>query len=384
MMRMQRTFLCMILILHFASPAQTVCAVDKQPEKIRILIGKYNKSFSVSGIGITLYALDAGPKKLFDFKQNTLFIYRIKNGIKINKNYFDGKRFLITSSGNALSANNSLYSGSIILSCDNDKNILLINEIELEKYLEGLISIELSSNWELSVMKVQAVVARSYALYHKSQNGSGLYHLTSSVLHQLYGGIEHATDKTRRAVKETTGEVLTYNGLPVMASYHSCCGGRTETSGQVWGKNTPYLNSVFCGACTGYEKYFWKLTVPRRTLYRLLINKGYSDCGEVESLTISRRSSSNRAQEIKITGSKGTIVVPGNDFRSLLGFSEMRSTNFIIKDNEATGELQFLGIGFGHGVGLCQWGARAMAQRGETYKDILMHYYPGTKIEKYY
>ena len=81
--------------------------------------------------------------------------------------------------------------------------------------------------------------------------------------------------KTRQAVKETRGEVLTYNGLPIMAVYHSCCGGRTEDAENVWDtdKDRPYLKGVFCGACTGYDKYFWKLTVPRGTFYQKILTR---------------------------------------------------------------------------------------------------------------
>jgi len=234
-------------------------------------------------------------------------------------------------------------------------------------------------------MKAQAVVARTYALYQKSNNSNNPYHLTTSVLHQLYRGIEHATGKTRQAVKETRGEVLTYNGAPIMAVYHSCCGGRTEDAENVWStdKDRPYLKGVFCGACTGYDKYFWKLTVPRGTFYQRIIQAGYAGDAGVESLGINRRSSTNRVLEITIQGRSGGKAIPCNEFRSLFGFSEMRSTNFIIRETE-DGYLNFLGIGNGHGVGMCQWGARFRALRKETYQDILRHYYPGTKLERWY
>jgi stage II sporulation protein D len=186
-------------------------------------------------------------------------------------------------------------------------------------------------------------------------------------------------------VRETRGEVLTYNGLPIMAVYHSCCGGRTEDAENVWDtdKDRPYLKSVFFGACSGYDRYFWKLTVPRGTFYRKIFNLGYSGNKDSASVSLPRRSRTNRVLDINLKRGESTSTIPGNEFRSLFGFSEMRSTNFIFKET-ANGYMQFLGTGNGHGVGLCQWGARARAARGETYRNILLYYYPGTKLVKWY
>ena len=356
----------------------------KCPETIRLLIGTHGKTFSVAGSRIKLTCLDIGVRPVY-CSGDTLSVKRNKNGIEINRELFNGQHFRLDSPGTALTIDGTSYGGTVIIDCSSKKEMLLINEIDLEQYLEGLISIELSPRWELTAMKAQAVVARTYALYQKANNSNNPYHLTTSVLHQLYRGIEHATGKTRQAVKETRGEVLTYNGAPIMAVYHSCCGGRTEDAENVWStnKDRPYLKGVFCGACTGYDKYFWKLTVPRGTFYKKLSQAGYAAYKDVESLGINRRSNTNRVLEITIQGRSGGKAIPCNEFRSLFGFSEMRSTNFIIRETE-DGYLNFLGIGNGHGVGMCQWGARFRALRGETYQNILRHYYPGTKLERWY
>ena len=373
-----------IIILFLFCCPESSWPSGKCPETIRLLIGTYGKTFSVAGSRIKLTCLDTGARPVF-CSGDTLSVKRNKNGIEINREHFSGQHFRLDSPGTALTIDGTSYGGTVIIDCSSKKEMLLINEIDLEQYLEGLISIELSPRWELTAMKAQAVVARTYALCQKASNSNNPYHLTTSVLHQLYRGIEHATGKTRQAVKETRGEVLTYNGAPIMAVYHSCCGGRTEDAENVWStnKDRPYLKGVFCGACTGYDKYFWKLTVPRGTFYKKLSQAGYAEYQDVESLGINRRSSTNRVLEITIQGRSGGKAIPCNDFRSLFGFSEMRSTNFIIRETE-DGYLNFLGIGNGHGVGMCQWGARFRALRGETYQDILRHYYPGTKLERWY
>jgi stage II sporulation protein D len=373
-----------ILILFLVFLPDSGWTSGKYPETIRLLIGTYGKTFSVAGSRIKITCLDTGVRPVY-CSGNTLSVKRNKNGIEINRELFSGQHFRLDSPGTALTIDGTSYGGTVIIDCSSKKEMLLINEIDLEQYLEGLISIELSPRWELAAMKVQAVVARTYALCQKKSSKDSPYHLTTSVLHQLYRGIEHATWKTRQAVKETRGEVLTYGGEPIMAVYHSCCGGRTEDAENVWAtdKKRPYLKGVFCGACTGYDKYFWKLTVPRGTFYNKLSQAGYAEETDDESsFAASRRSIANRVLEITIQGRSGGKTIPCNAFRSLFGFSEMRSTNFIIRETE-DGYLNFLGIGNGHGVGLCQWGARYRALRGESYRDILLHYYPGTKLEKW-
>jgi stage II sporulation protein D len=232
-------------------------------------------------------------------------------------------------------------------------------------------------------MKVQAVVARTYSLYQKSLNTNRSYHITSSVLHQLYRGIAHSNSNTRRAVKETRGEILTWNDLPIMAVYHSCCGGSTESSANVWGSYKPYLEGVFCGMCTNYDGYLWKVVIPRGTFFKRLCKEGFSVCNDIESSVNITRSSSNRVIQVTLNGRGKPTIIPGNELRSVFGFSKIRSTSFIIKETEG-GYLNLLGTGNGHGVGLCQWGARACAQRGETYYQILQHYYPGTQIKRVY
>ena len=372
-----------LIILMFCCPDR-VWPAEKRLVTIRLLIGTYSQPFSVNGRRINLTCLDTGNRLLYS-AGDTLSVRQKRQGITINKKYFAGQRFRLDSFGAPLLINGASYGGSIIIDCSRAPEMMLINEIDLEQYLEGLISIELSPRWELPAMKVQAVIARTYALYQKEINSANPYHLTTSVLHQLYRGIEHANAKTRQAVRETSGEVLTYNGLPIMAVYHSCCGGRTEDAENVWdtNQNRPYLKSVFCGACSGYDRYFWKLTVPRGTFYRKIFNKGYAGNKNIASVSIPRRSRTNRVMEMNLKRGESTSVIPGNEFRSLFGFSEMRSTNFIVKET-ADGYMQFLGTGNGHGVGLCQWGARARAARGETYQNILLYYYPGTKLVKWY
>jgi stage II sporulation protein D len=294
-----------------------------------------------------------------------------------------GQQFLLSSTDGELAVNGTPYGGKVIIMSNDDNEVLLINELPLDRYLEGLISIELSPRWDITTMKVQAVVARTYALYQKSLNANSTYHLTSSVLHQLYRGISHANGNTRKAVRETRGEILTWNDQPIMAVYHSCCGGSTESSANVWGSYKPYLEGVYCGMCTGYDGYFWKVIIPRGTFFKQLCKKGFSVCNDIESTMNLTRSSHNRVIQVALNERSKPIVITGNELRSVFGFSKIRSTSFVLKETD-NGYVHLLGTGNGHGVGLCQWGARARALSGETYSRILQHYYPGTKLKRAY
>lgn len=373
---------CFFLMLMFTLIVSSAALAENE-ETIRILIGNFYKEFSVSGIGLKVISIEGGKKSSYLFKQNILIIYRAKQGLKINKNYVRGNQFIVSSTAGELAINGIVYGGTIELIPKGEQEIQLINEITLEHYLEGLISLELSPRWDITTMKVQAVVARTYALYQRKINSGNSHHITSSVLHQLYQGIAHATGTTRRAVKETRGEILTWNGQPIMAVYHSCCGGMTEPAVNVWGEDKPYLRGVFCGMCTAYEKYFWKLIIPKGTFYNKLREAGGGKGSGSEYILDIKRTSTNRVKQISVTGDNITVVIYGNDLRSVFGFSNLRSTNFIIKET-TDGYFHFLGTGNGHGVGLCQWGARARALRGETYYQILHYYYPGTQIKRAY
>ena len=376
-----KTIFIVILILLSLSPPSWPAAIKE--ETIRILIGKNKNEFSVSGTGIKLKAVNQGKESSYNFKQNILTIQKKDDGIKADKSYVRGQQFRLSSADGELAINGTPYGGTVIIMSNDDNEFLLINELPLDRYLEGLISIELSPRWDITTMKVQAVVARTYALYQKSLNANSTYHLTSSVLHQLYRGISHANGNTRKAVRETRGEILTWNDQPIMAVYHSCCGGSTESSANVWGTNKPYLEGVYCGMCTGYDGYFWKAVIPRGTFFKQLCKRGFSVCNDRESTMNLTRSSHNRVIQMALNGRSKPIVITGNELRSVFGFAKIRSTSFVLKETD-NGYLHLLGTGNGHGVGLCQWGARARALSGETYYQILQHYYPGTKLKRAY
>jgi stage II sporulation protein D len=208
--------------------------------------------------------------------------------------------------------------------------------------------------------------------------------VTNNVFSQVYGGLQDETPATNQAVEDTRGEVLVdETGTPVQTFFHSSCGGRTESPEYVWReiKTAPrYLESVSDPYCKDDPFYNWELTISKETLQRRLRRAGYPG-GPIKGLKIAKRSPSGRAYMIQVISAKGKTTIQGNAFRLAVGPEALRST--LITDIEQRGHsFHFNGHGWGHGVGLCQWGARGRALANQTYVQILNAYYPKVRLVK--
>ncbi len=250
--------------------------------------------------------------------------------------------------------------------------LYLVNQLPLEDYVESVVASEVTESWEMEALKAQAVVVRTYALRHILKNPNALFHLTSSTLHQIYSG-ENKNRRIVYAVLNTKGEVLTYKGKLIEALYHSTCGGTTEKAKEVFGYDIPYLKSVE-NDCSISPYWRWKRVIEKKTIEKLLSEKDILDI-EVSSYT-----PTGRVKDVTIITKRDQYMLPAKDFRRLLGWRLLPSTWFKVKQEKES--FIFKGKGYGHGVGLCQWGAQQMAKKGRTYKEILKYYYPGTTIQR--
>jgi stage II sporulation protein D len=254
-----------------------------------------------------------------------------------------------------------------------EKGLYLVNELPLEEYVENVVASEVGAGWDIEALKVQAVISRTYAVYKKLTSGTPRYDLTSSVLHQMYKG-SNPPIQVSYAVRETAGEILAYEGKPIEALYHSTSGGRTENPEEVFGKRYPYLTSVESN-CELSPYWVWERKIPKEEIEKALTMKG------VKGVTIQSYTSTGRVKEVLIEKESDKDVLKATDFRKLLGWSRLPSTNFTVRGNGTT--ITFEGKGYGHGVGLCQWSALQMARDGKSYKEILSFFYPGTEIQMY-
>ncbi|NWF97455.1 MAG: SpoIID/LytB domain-containing protein [Nitrospirae bacterium] len=254
-----------------------------------------------------------------------------------------------------------------------DNGLYIINELPLEEYIKDVVAAEVSSDWDIEALKAQAVVSRTYALYQKKISGGSLYHIASSVLHQVYKG-NNPDARVAFAVEETKGEILTYNNIPIAAFYHSTCGGKTENPEEVFGKSYPYLKSVET-KCDLSPYSEWERSMDIKEIEKAL------NIPLIKNISIASYTSTNRVKELNIITDSGVLKIPSTEFRKAIGWSRLPSTNFSIsKDNNT---FYFEGKGYGHGVGMCQWCALKMAREGKNYKEILSYFYPGTIIKLY-
>jgi stage II sporulation protein D len=192
------------------------------------------------------------------------------------------------------------------------------------------------------------------------------------VLHQVYKG-DNTDPLIAQAVEGTKGEVLTYNDNPINALYHATCEGKTELPEEVWAESYPYMHSVECnGVNAPYES--WQKMFSFEQISKTLGIDG------IKGIDIVSYTATGRAKTLKIFTETSEMEIKSTELRKLLGYRALPSTLFSIIKND-TGVI-FNGKGYGHGVGLSQWGALEMARKGKTYTEILAHYYPGTAITK--
>jgi len=285
----------------------------------------------------------------------------------------------VRSAGEYIAVNGKSYRGWIELRQKKNGLLLVINELDIEDYLLGVIAEEIPHDWEFEALKAQAVASRTYALYQKRTAGNRAYHILATVNGQVYSGRSGEQARAARAVRETKGTIITYGGKVIPAFYHSSCGGHTENAMELWDIDAPYLRGVDCD-CQEISKYGpWEKRLSIAKVTTALQKQGYRLNG-IRKLEINGITAAGRVKQVSITHSAGIESVPAETLRTAIGTALIPSVFFEIA--VIGNEVVIYGRGLGHGVGLCQWGAQEMAQRGKDYKAILSHYYPGTSLMK--
>jgi stage II sporulation protein D len=343
-----------------------------RPETVRVALLRGADSVRIDGAGVLLSDGNGEPLRL----DMPLEVRRYRDGLSVNGRSVHS---LVASAAARVTVNGKGYRGVLEVSAA-DKGLLVVNELPLEEYLVGLINCEISSAWPMEAIKAQAVIARSYAMYQKQARRGAPYQLESSVMDQVYGGCDLEDSRAARGVEETAGEVITYGDKVIQAFYHANCAGHTEAAKNVWGQQVSYLRGVPCQYCLEANPIRWELNLPLKKVEAALRGAGFQLWG-VRDVRVEQRNESGRVQEIAVTGSR-TVIMSGVTFRKALGYGAVKSTNF---DVAVSGdECRISGAGSGHGVGLCQWGAKQRAADGFDYREILSYYYPGVKLAKEY
>lgn len=435
-------------------------------------------SAAISGRGLN--GKDAGGRR-FSLPASFSAQARGSNIVIQGKSYASP---VIVSSAHPIRCGKIGYEGELVLRAKAGR-VTVVNRLDVEKYLRGVLGYEISPQWPMEVLKAQAVISRTYALHQMERRSAGEYDVCPTDHSQVYRGINVHSAATDRAIAQTRGQILTYNGALAQTFFCSDSGGATADVGDVWGKPVPYLKVRKEPFPSGSPKARWEAELTAGEIQNALAKKG-KGVGAVSKIGIERRDAAGRATVLRFTGSSGTSVLSSAAFRTLVGAKKMRSTFFgfspdgpaavngiepvqpqtvrraakrieydatpLTEDEEAQlktlieqkrfnvderldmmlyperrryflykalganapaaeraqpagrlaeqprnnlpsvrlessaslagGSVTLYGRGWGHGVGLSQWGAKAMADRGWSAEKILEFYYPGTVIQK--
>lgn len=414
-----RHLLIFFTIISFTFFPKITCADEMVTVKLVNYLGDNEK------VNVTLegdfHSLDSslflkeGVKYELTFKNDLLILegdgekYQFDGPFTLLPNVYDERHIIYI--------NDRPYIGSIEFLIEEDQYIRPINQLPLEDYLKGVVPFEVFPSWELETLKAQTLAARTYAVTHMNKE------MDDTIRFQVYGGYTWH-ENTTKAIEETKGEVITYNDRLIDAFYSASNGGQTESNAHVWGgkalsyfpiKKDPFdpihpwdftlkKEQISLEEIDWDDTDWWALieevdTEITSSLKNWLYNKGYSN--DIKILSIPRfnisekQFDSGRSIEGAITVEflqrllDGTVmyevlVVENgnlNRVRPMIGGNVFKSYLIdMFKDGDKAYTIK--GRGFGHGVGMSQWGAQVMGQQGKTYEEILQFYYPGTEIKK--
>ncbi len=325
-----------------------------------------------SGADLKVLAKGSGPLEIK--------IDPAKEGFEFNQRTRPVKELLISQDGSPIRVGRRTYGGRIQILHVSAEALTVINEVDMEEYVKGVLPSEVSPDWPLEALKSHAVASRTYALFQSLKNPSESFALYDNVLSQVYGGVSAHKETTDQAVDLTKSEVLTFQGKIFPAYFHANCGGRTAQADQIWAvEPNPVLGGVLCLFCVGKKYYEWVLDVPLSEIEAKMQANGYPAKG-LKHIEFLDREQSGRVRQAVLQYERSKLVIPAADFRKFVGYDRLRSLKADVLTKN--GRAFFHGFGWGHGIGFCQWGAGEQARIGKTYPEILKFYFPGSEIVK--
>lgn len=271
------------------------------------------------------------------------------------------------------------YRGAVEINFESG-GLRLVNVVGIEDYLLGVVPAEMSHNCPEEALNAQAVVARTYAIRNQEKHRAHGYDLCDSTHCQVYDGVIAEQPECTRAVIDTTGLVLAYDGKVAHVMYSADCGGATANHADVYaGAGLPYLRERADPVEVPHRS--WEKDYTVKSLEEILLRAGVREAAGLKAIGVVKKSPAGRAVTVEITGGEGVVTISASRLRAVLGVSAMPSTLFEV-ETSTDGGVTFKGKGMGHGVGMCQVGAISMAGAGNgyTYDRILAHYFPGTTI----
>jgi stage II sporulation protein D len=344
-----------------------IAIAPAQATQLRVAVAQKISQLNI-GTSTTAIISDENDQKIGELQPQKGLIAQASNGaIKIGDTQVT-QLWVKPQQGGYIWIGDRWYRGSVkVLSTG--KQLLAVNHVDLEQYLYSVLGAEMSTTFPAEALKAQAVAARTYALYRSQSSSQKPFDVDSTQASQVYRGVSSEANTTQAAVNATLGQIMTYQGKPILAAFHAASGGHTENVEDIWTDRVPYLRGVpdYDADTPGNE---WTKAFTLGELSKSL------NLNNIKSIAPDRTTQFGSVVSLKIDGDT-SIVLPGNKVRTAL---KLRSLRFTITPTP-TGFL-FAGRGYGHGLGMSQWGAYSLAQQGMKYPKILAHYYQGVELGK--
>ena len=379
MNRKLNTFIILAIFLFGGLGLPAAGSFSRPAKYIRVAIIQNAESLNLKVGGF--YEISVSGRKKVSARGKNLMttVTSYKNGILMGDSNFNADSVLISAdNAGMIIINGRTFRGDVKFIKNKSGKLIAVNYLELEDYIRGILYHEVSHYWPMEALKAQAIVCRTYAVYQMQENRLRDFDVTSDIYSQVYGGKTSERYRTTSAVFATAGMMLTFQDKVFPAYFHSTCGGHTEDAFLLWKTNIMPLKGVPCNFCEGSPHFNWHYVLTREEVRDKLVKGGYN-INSIEDITIMARDGSGRVTDLKIKTAKNESKIPAKDFRNIIGPNIIRSANFSV--NLIHDDVVFEGLGWGHGVGLCQWGAYFMAKRGFSAIQILEYYYPEANLE---
>ena len=348
-------------------------------QTVRVQLADNLKSAQVKTSG-KVYIYAAGSSKKYKVtKPDILNVSLISKGkLHLGALTTKGPIVVAPAPGTRLTFQKNTYTGKLYL-IPSANTLSVVEHTDLEDYLLGVLPYEMSYSWPLEALKAQAVAARTYTKMQLKDSKAD-FDLYNDVRSQMYKGSGTVYDSVRNAVEKTRGQVLTYKGNLFNTYYHANCGGGTDDA-KIWtGSKEPTikpLQGTSCKTDSHSKSYSWKATVPGKSIDSFVNKNGLS--GSVKKIKIAERTHTKRAVTLQFTTPRGNKTLSCAKFRLAVGASLLKSCKITSVTKSGSGFV-FEGHGYGHGIGMCQDGAKGMAEDGKNYKRILANYFPSSDL----
>jgi stage II sporulation protein D len=332
-------------------------------ESVRVRLHKAAPAARIVGQNLGVNGLD--------LKSTELFAHASDRELRLNQlqgphkgHVMRARVFMVT--GQALEINGYEAPSPAYIYYRGNMKVDVISHVQMERYIQGVLASEMPQSWPLEALKAQAVATRSYVKYQMRRRARLNFDVDDSVMDQVFKISRKVKGSVIQAVRETQGMVLTNEkAQSIKAYFHSNCGGHTTDAQSVW-NSVSRFHGVLDPYCKGAPNSTWQKVITDQALLNALKIEGH-----IEDVRLKNKDS--RVTQVDLVGDFGSYSVSGDKLRAKLGYDKLKSTFFSVEIDE--GKLIFKGKGHGHGVGLCQWGAKRMAQKGMRFDEILSHYY---------